>query len=266
MPELPDVEIFRQYFEATALHQRIEAVPKVSAELLQGISSNRLEEILSGYCFRSAERHGKYLFARVEDEGWLVLHFGMSGYLKYYKNNKQTPDHTRLLIVFGNGSHLAYVCRRKLGRIAWTEELTHFIRECDLGPDALADKLNEEAFRSLLQNRRGSIKSLLMNQQALAGIGNIYSDEILYQAGIHPQRKVAELQEGEQERLYHCSQSILLTAIDNHAGKNGWPDDWLLPVRESGQTCPRCSGEIKRLKVAGRSAYFCESHQPRKAS
>ncbi len=263
MPELPDVEIFRRYFEATALHQRISAVKKVSTKLLQGLSSRHLVKNLSSYSFRGAKRHGKYLFARVEDKGWLVLHFGMSGFLKYFQNNKKTPEHIRLLIVFANGSNLAYVCRRKLGRIAWTTDLKHFITECDLGPDVLADNFNEEVFRSLLHNRRGSIKSLLMNQQVLAGIGNIYSDEILYQSGIHPQRQVAQLQKNEQERLYDGIRSVLQTAIDSHVGETGWPDDWLLPVRESGQTCPRCSGEIKKLKVAGRYAYFCEDHQTR---
>lgn len=266
MPELPDVEIFRRYFQATALHQEIEEVKEVSSGLLEGISRKKLVNSLAGHRFQGADRHGKYLFISIEGGGWLVLHFGMSGFLKYFKNKEQAPAHIRLLITFSNGYHLAYVCRRKLGRITWIKDPKRFIAERELGPDALADELNEDAFRSLLQNCRGSIKGLLMNQQALAGIGNIYSDEILYQAGIHPRRNAAELLKTEQERLYHCIQSVLQTAIDCHIGENGWPDDWLLPVRESGQPCPRCHGEIQRLKIAGRHAYFCKSHQSSESS
>ncbi len=266
MPELPDVEIFRRYFQATALHQEIEAVKDISTALLEGISRENLEKHLVGRSFRSVHRHGKYLFAKVEAEGWLVLHFGMSGFLQYYKNKEQAEEHIRLLMAFCNGFHLGYVSTRKLGRITWIADPKRFIAEQELGPDALAEQFDEHAFRSRLEHRRGSIKGLLMNQQALAGIGNIYSDEILYQAGIHPRRKAAELQVAEQQQLYHCLRTVLQTAIDCHVGEKGWPDDWLLPVRESGQACPRCSGKIQRLKVAGRNGYFCENHQSYESS
>jgi len=263
MPELPDVVIFKRYLQATALYQKIEAVEEVSTPLLDGISAKQLRKNLLGRSFEDADRHGKYLFARVAEDGWLVLHFGMSGFLKYFKNTDQAPAHVRLLIAFTNGYHLAYDCSRKLGRVSWTTDRKRFIDNQQLGPDALAEKFDEEVFRSLLDKRRGSIKSLLMNQQALAGIGNIYSDEILFHADIHPRRKAANLQEADQQKLYHCLRKVLQTAIDRHAGENGWPDDWLLPVRSSSQTCPRCGGEIRRSKISGRSSYFCASHQSR---
>jgi formamidopyrimidine-DNA glycosylase len=260
MPELPDVEIFREYFMATALHQRIRGVEIRSPELLEGISEKRLKQKISGQAFSSATRHGKYLFAEV-GMGCLVLHFGMTGFLKYFKNTASAPEYSRLLVEFANGYRLTYNCRRKLGRIGWTADREQFVKGKGLGPDPLNAEFNETAFQQLLEKRRGSIKGLLMNQQVLAGIGNIYSDEILFQAGIHPKRKVPELQDTEKKKIYDCLKEVLQIAIKRRVGKKGWPEKWLLPHRKPGKKCPHCGGEIRRLKVAGRSAYFCREHQ-----
>lgn len=261
MPELPDVEIFREYFQSAALHQKIKAVEVRSRDLLKGISENRLNEKLLERTFSAALRHGKYLFGEVEGEGWLILHFGMTGFLKYFRKTDQASEHLRLLVEFTNGYRLAYDCRRKLGQIGWTADRKQFVKDKGLGPDPLDPEFDGEVFWQLLEKRRGSIKGLLMNQQTLAGLGNIYSDEILFQAGIHPQRNVADLEEREKKHLYQCLEEVLHAAIECRVGEKGWPDEWLLPRREAGRKCPRCGGKIRRLKISGRSAYCCTEHQ-----
>jgi formamidopyrimidine-DNA glycosylase len=262
MPELPDVEIFRQYLQATALHQQIRQVRVEEPDLLDGVSPGRLRRKLEGEALQSAVRHGKYLFVAAGDRGWLVLHFGMTGFLKYFRDNGSRPDHVRLSLQFAGGYRLAYACPRKLGRIAWCETLERFVADRELGPDPLTGDFDAGDFGVLLEKRRGSIKGLLMNQKALAGIGNIYSDEILFQAAIHPRTAVAELR-GEGERLFGRVTDVLRSAIDCRVGERGWPEDWLLPRREPGAECPRCGGRIERIKVVGRSAYLCVDHQQR---
>lgn len=100
-----------------------------------------------------------------------------------------------------------------------------------------------------------------MNQKIMAGIGNIYADEILFQAGQHPAKKVRELEEDQLHALADTAVRILEAAIERRAGAKGWPATWLLPRREEGRSCPRCSGALRRMKVSGRNGYFCPGHQ-----
>lgn len=261
MPELPDVEIFRRYFESTALHQPVVAVRVPSPSLLEGISAAELGRKLHGRPFVSISRHGKYLFTEVPQRGFLVLHFGMTGFLKYHKRPEEFPEHAGLVTSFENGYQLVFDCQRKFGKIFWSESVKKFLEAKQLGPDPLQDGFNAEVFWRILEQRRGSIKSLLMNQQVLAGIGNIYSDEILFQADIHPRRKVSELNAEESGKLLCCIRSVLLRAIDCRVGEKGWPTDWLLPRRKANESCPRCGGRMERIQIAGRHAYCCRKHQ-----
>jgi formamidopyrimidine-DNA glycosylase len=118
MPELPDVEVFKQYLDATSLHQKIGKVKIIAPEMLKGGTVNRLKEALEGDAFESSWRHGKYLFVNLRNGPFLVLHFGMTGFLIYFKNRDKEPPHERLLIAFSNGYYLAYDCQRKFGKVA----------------------------------------------------------------------------------------------------------------------------------------------------
>jgi formamidopyrimidine-DNA glycosylase len=261
MPELPDVQIFKQYFDATSLQRKIAAVIQCDADLLAGVSKTELQHRLSGKSFSATSRHGKYLFARFGEKDFLVLHFGMTGFLRAYKHEDKAPGHIGLLLRFTDGYHLAYDCRRRLGHISFTDNPVHFIKGRKLGPDALALCADPAGFAKRLQGHSGSIKALLMNQKVLAGIGNIYADEILFRAGLHPKKKTSDLDEEERRTLAVKTRHVLETAIDRRAGAKGWPSSWLLPRRQPGKSCPRCSGEIQRITVSGRSTYFCAGHQ-----
>ncbi|MGA1796676.1 MAG: Fpg/Nei family DNA glycosylase [bacterium] len=257
MPELPDVEILRRYLDATSLHQSIEGVEVRSDRLLESLSAKKLQSAIKGRSFEETFRHGKFLFAHLDDNGWLVLHFGMSGYLKYFKQMDHDPSHDRLLIGFSNGYHLAYVSQRKLGSIGLTDEPGAFVKKKGLGPDALSPDMDFTAFKEALSGRRGSIKSALMNQEILAGIGNIYCDEILFQAGVFPKSDLTGLNEETMQRIFKKLKEVLQTAIDKKADPSHMPDTWLIPLRGTDRGCPRCGGDIATIKVSGRTAYYC---------
>lgn len=259
MPELPDVEGFRTYIESTSLHQTIEEVDVRSPEILEGISAPGLIRTLEGRRFESTRRHGKHLFIRLDAGGWLFYHFGMTGQPRHFKDMGEDPRYDRMLISFTNGFHLAYDCQRKLGSVGVTGSVDDFLREKKRGPDALGTDF--PTFRESLQGRRGAIKSALMNQRILAGIGNVYSDEILFQAQIHPKKPVNSLDGREFSGLFQSMGSVLRAGIDHTVRSRSLPDSFLLTHRGEGEGCPRCGGRVAKLKISGRTAYYCPKCQ-----
>lgn len=259
MPELPSVEIFTQYVQDTSLHQRIAHVTVYDERILDGVTETALQDALTARSFRDTHRHGKYLFASTGDQ-WMALHFGMTGRPVYLTPGEKTPEHTRLLIGFANNSRLAYDCQRRLGRIALTTGTAAFVRRKNLGPDALS--ISWKQFRQRFRRKRGMLKPALMDQHTVAGIGNIYADEIVFQLGLHPKTTCDALAEKILRKMYDTMQDILQTAIDRNAEGTALPDHYLAPHRSEGERCPRCSAPLKRMRISGRSSYVCPCHQP----
>jgi formamidopyrimidine-DNA glycosylase len=257
MPELPDVEVFRRYLGSTALHKTIDGVDVRSKRLLKGISERTLRSHLNGRKLQETHRHGKYLLIRVQADEWLVLHFGMTGLLKYFKNKHKEPEYTQTLISFKNGYHLAYVAPRKLGQIFLVDLKGTLIEEKELGPDVLDRSFDLEAFHEALSGSRGMIKSTLMSQKIMAGIGNIYSDEILFQARIHPKALVGRLDRDQRGRLFRALKRVLRKAIEVQADPQRLPSSYLIPHRDPEEKCPRCKGKVEKIEVSGRSGYYC---------
>src|SRR5438105_9592633 len=137
MPELPDVETFRRYLNATSLHQRIIGVDVRSAYVLKGVSGRELARRLKGHCFESSRRHGKHLFVRADGDLWLRLHFGMTGSLQYLKRQQPTSRHTRVLFALANAHCLAFEDQRKFGEVGLLKDVDKFLKRRALGPDAL---------------------------------------------------------------------------------------------------------------------------------
>ncbi len=264
MPELPDVAACRRYLQRHALRQPIAHTRVRDRRLLRGISAAALSRRLAHEQLTATRRHGKHLFAR-SGKGWLTLHFGMTGTLRYYdRAQEDIPPHTGLLLEFGNGHALAYRCPRRLGRIGWTEGVEDFVRSQHLGPDALDHALDAGALRRRL-GARGAIKARLLDQSRIAGIGNLYADEILYQAGIHPATAVRLLTGPEVRRLHRVMRRVLRTAA-RHGGRVAeLPRRWLLPHREGDHRCPRCGGTATRTSVGGRTTWYCPGCQRKRA-
>lgn len=255
MPELPDVETFKRYLDATALRQTIGHAHVGAPKLLENTTPQGLGRALDHHRFQATRRHGKWLLVRLDTGHWLVLHFGMSGRLQYYKGRGAAPRYTRLLIDFTNSSHLAYIAPRKLGRIGLSQGPEEFVASHELGPDAMT--LGARDLEALAKRRRGNVKGWLMDQSVMAGIGNIYGDEILFEARIHPRKKTAKLTRSETKRLHSKMQYVLQLATSAQADPARMSNSWLIRHREEGERCPRCGGKVAHASVSGRTAWYC---------
>lgn len=264
MPELPDVEIYKQYFNSTALHQTVERVEVRNSKVLGDTSAEQLQAQLKGQEFHSTSRRGKYLGVEITNGKWLILHFGMTGSLQYFKNPEQMPPHPRLLVDFDNGFHLAYDSQRMIGCVELVEDWGNFLKAQNLGIDPLDSDFDYSTFKQLLAGKCSYIKSALTSQDILAGLGNVYSDEILFQAGIHPKTKVDCLDDETLKVLFESIQEVLQEAIASQADPQQFPDSYLLPHRHKDGECPHCGKALQTIKVSGRTAYYCPNRQPQR--
>ncbi len=256
MPELTEVERFRKYIAATSLHKSIEKVEVNDRAILRECSPGMLNSRLSGRSFSSAERLGKHLFLPAGG-AVLALHFGMTGRPLYRKSNNPGEKDRRLSINFRNGYSLLYLSRRRLGKIRLADDIESFGSELGLGPDALYISL--ETFKKIFAGRRGMIKTALMDQKLLAGLGNILSDEILFSAGINPKKQVKDLNSKTLGILHREMLRVLNRGISGKPGEGA--DSSLSSLRADGENCPICGGVIRLIKIQGRSAYYCPRHQ-----
>jgi formamidopyrimidine-DNA glycosylase len=229
---------------------------------LKGVSGRELARRLKGHCFESSRRHGKHLFVRAATDLWLRLHFGMTGSLRYFKHQEQAPKHTRVLFVFANVHRLAFEDQRKFGEVGLLKDVDEFLKKRALGPDAFDIRFPQ--FKEIFGKHRGAVKTILLNQKLIAGIGNIYADEILFRARIHPATQVSALKEKTVVKLFRATRDILKKAIEAKADMDRMPKSWLLPHRGKGGKCPRCGHELKSATIGGRTAWFC-AHCQRKS-
>ncbi len=266
MPELPDVETFNRLVRDHCCGRTIEQASVSDPGILEGISPEALERRLQGQRIRSSSRHGKHLFILLSSPGALAMHFGTNGSLQLVSKGDAAPSYTRLELHFKGGDRLAYVNPRRLGRVSLCESAEAFIAKSGLGPDALDPSFDLQAFTAALGGGKRDIKSLLMDQSLMAGIGNIYSDEILFQAGVHPGTVAARLKGQGASRLFRAMRKTLETAIRCGAGSEQaaerLPKDFLLPQRHRGGHCPRCQTPLATTKRAGRTSYYCPRCQP----
>ena len=259
MPELPDVEGFRRYFARHAAGRRISSIAVADRAMLRNTSPQGLGRALSGRRFSKPQRHGKWLIAPTGGPQAL-LHFGMTGLLAWSSRGGRAHPHDRVLFELDGGT-LAYRNMRRLCGI-WLAGSQGARGEIigALGPDALA--VGEPDLAELLRRRRGQIKSALMDQRLIAGLGNLLTDEILWRARINPKRPAASLGPRRVARLHDCMTKVLRDS--NRHGRVPGEPGWLTGVRaEREPRCPRCGAGLRRGTVAGRTAVWCPRCQPR---
>lgn len=257
MPELPEVEMARRYLQATSLHQTILSAEVLDERILSGVTAARLEQSLAGRQFDCALRHGKRLFLKLQDDLWLTLHLGLTGRLVCLKSGQDDPNHTRLLIIFENGSRLAFDDLRIFGEAGLTKSPQLFLEERKIGPDALQQDLH--GFLKSMLGRRGLIKPALLNQRIVAGLGNLYADEALFQAGICPWARSLAVE--QLTALFSSIQETLEASLAIHADLEKLPLSYLLPHRHPGGRCPLDGALLSREKIGGRTSYYCPVHQ-----
>jgi len=265
MPELPDVESFKRYFERTSLNKKIVEVEGETKSLVKKSTFKDFRKTLVGKCFTGAERRGKFLIIKIENSSKnVVMHFGMTGSFSYAKQGSLRAgrdDFTRIAFKFDNGYELRWLNQRKLGKVYLVDDPEEIDLVEEMGPEPLS--LAKADFLELLgEHKRKNVKSFLLDQRNIAGIGNIYSDEILFQAKIDPHKKIKNLKEKEKVEFYKKVQHVLNKASNlAHPGAD-FPSSWLLPHRGTDNQCPRYkTHELNKETIAGRSAYFCPKCQ-----
>lgn len=278
MPELPEVETIRRDLEKEVTGRRIKAVDVTGLRTIRRHKTKKhFTGRLDGKKISSVTRKGKYLLLKLDDGDVLVIHLGMSGQLLRTKSGKEPLEkHTHVVITFTQGGQLRYLDPRTFGELFVTtpEELESAIPELShLGFDPIDDIMSWTDFAARLKARPTKLKALLMDQKFIAGIGNIYSDEILFAAGLRHDRTSDGLTSQEIRRLYRAMLETLQEAV-KHRGSSladeqyrdlfGALGDFQSQHKvydREGEPCRRCRSPIVRLKVGGRSSFYCEQCQ-----
>ena len=257
MPELPEVETFKRYLDKTSLTQLIAKI-QIMDERILDMEENNLRKLVKGKRFESSTRHGKYLLVFLKP-GYLILHFGMSGDLEYYDSKEEPPKFSKVIFQFKNGFNLAYISIRMFGKVSIANSIEEFIDNKKLGPDAY--KMTLEEFQEAVQRRKAIAKNALLNQSFIAGVGNIYSDEILFRTKIHPKTNMNSLSDKEVKELFTNIKGVLEFGIKKKGDFSTYPHESLIPHRKKDEKCPICNSGIIRFEISGRHGFFCPSCQ-----
>ncbi len=258
MPELTDVEIFRQHAKKHALEKKIESVDYHDADQVLKSSKQMISRNLKGNSFIQTVRNGKHLFMKISNHKWLAMHFGMTEYLLTSEKNKETPKYAKLSVYFDN-QRFSYISKRKLGVLEITGSPRDYNEQNNIAKDVL--EMSRDEFKNAFKNKRGGIKNALMDQRVIAGVGNIYSDEILFQEKVHPKQKIEKLTDKSLNSLFNTTKRVMKMAIKKDAKPLKLPSSYLLPSREEGNDCPKCEGKIEKIKVNGRGCFICPACQ-----
>lgn len=272
MPELPEVETIRRDLAAAIVGRRVMRAEIRDASLVHAPSPEGLSRGLCGQTVRHAGRRGKYLLLHLDD-GVLVLHLMMSGRV-FLRPADDPVGHTRLVVAFDEGPALHFVDMRRFGR-AWllpppaVDKLL-----ADLGPEPLEPGFDGSTLHAALQGRRRAIKPTLLDQRIVAGVGNIYADEALWLARIHPDTPAGSL---SRRRLNNLAQAIITTlraGIEHDGtsflthvgsrGERGRYQERLNVFQRTGEPCPRCGRAIERLVIGQRGTHICPRCQRRR--
>ena len=261
MPELPEVETRLLYFRRTVLGRCVERVTVTAPNMIKHPGARAFTRGLRGRCFVEAFRRGKYLIIALDDGRALILHFGMGGDLSYYRSPKERPEYTRIEFIFSNGWRLAFTCPRKICRVLLVDDVSHVPALKEMGPEPLGTGFSFGFLERLIEERpRRQIKPLLMDQKMIAGVGNIYADEILFEANVRPDRPASTLSEGEIKRIHRETRRVLRRSIRT-AGEEEFPADFLVSRDAHDAACRVCGQAIEKKKIGGRTSYFCSRCQ-----
>lgn len=281
MPELPEVETVRRGLNKLTVKQTI----KGGEVLLQRSvayphSLDHFHRNLEGNAIAFWERRGKYLLAQLVDneqqpQGWLGVHLRMTGQLLWTKQTDTLQKHTRVRLFFPNNQELRFIDIRTFGKV-WlvppqTAPETIITGLQKLGPEPFAKEFSQAYLATKLSKRRRHVKTLLLDQAIVAGIGNIYADEALFKSGIQPETLATQLTATQITQLHQAIIEVLQTAIDqggttfsdflNLLGVNGNYGESALVYGRKGEPCRICSTPIEKIKLGGRSAHFCPNCQ-----
>ena len=273
MPELPEVESVRVALEAPLRGRRIEGVRLPDERCAAHPAAEAFCDSLRGRAFSALGRRGKFLYATLDDGGKLVVHLRMTGRLLLAEAGEASAAHTRAAFLLDDGRELRFVDARRFGRL-WLlrpgEEDT-YTGMAGLGPEPDDPALDAAYLRGACGKSRRAVKACLLDQSVVAGIGNIYSDEILHVARIRPDRPACSLSAEEWERLAEYIPRVMRFFTEKNlvtfaeyrqsAGLEYRNTPWLRVYAHAGEACDRCGAALKRTVIGGRSSVFCPNCQ-----
>lgn len=271
MPELPEVETVVRGLSEPLIGRRVEGMWLDWAPTIHCPAPDEFAARLEGQRVRALGRRGKYILIALEHDT-LVIHLKMSGRL-YVTDADEEHEADRWVHVrfdLDGGRQLRFSDLRKFGRVYLTDDVDSLLSH--LGPEPFSEDFTLERFRDGMRGRKRAIKSLLMAQEFIAGVGNIYADEALFRAGIHPATRVDLLTEADTERLHQTIREALLAGIEHEGASIGW---YRKPDGEKGSSqnhfyvygrtnlpCRHCGTAINKIRVAQRGTHFCPQCQP----
>ncbi len=276
MPELPEVETIVNDLRPRIEGRRFTGVSIYCPDMVHHTSVNELRRRLPGQTIKEIARRGKYLIFRLLSGESLILHLRMTGSLLLKRKGKPLAEpspYVRAVFGLDNDEELLFTDRRKLGTISLVKDENEEVGK--LGPEPFDPSFTIKALAKLLSTHKAPIKAVLCDQEVIAGIGNMYADEALFFAGIHPLRTANSLSEDEIKRLHQAIREVLTRAIGNGGasisdyrrptGEKGSQQYDFYAAHRGGQTCKVCATPIERIAVRNRGTYFCPKCQGKAA-
>lgn len=270
MPELPEVETTRRGIAPHLIQQKVAQVVIRNAKLRWPIPAH-LDTQLQKQVIKAINRRGKYLLLEFS-KGTLIIHLGMSGSLRILSQPIAPDKHDHVDLILTNGSYLRFTDPRRFGCFLWTSEnpaLHSLLKK--LGPEPLTSSFNGQYLFQISRQRRTPIKTFIMNAQIVTGVGNIYANEALFLAGIHPQRAVKTISQPEYQKLAQAIKMILRAAIRQGGttlrnfvtseGKPGYFKQRLQVYGRANLPCNKCGRILKEIRLGQRSTVFCPNCQ-----
>jgi formamidopyrimidine-DNA glycosylase len=273
VPELPEVETVRANLEPALVGRRFERVEIADPRVTRPLDPDEVAAELHGEVVQALERRGKYLVVRFRSGRVLLIHLRMTGSLQHHRNGMSDDDpHRRAVVNLDDGSDVTYRDVRRFGTWLLLEpgEDVSYLTE-RLGEEPLGTGFTTKTLAARLEGRRAPVKAALLDQRAAAGMGNIYADEALWRARIHPLVPAGSLTSADVRRLHRGVKDALRTGIARQGatlrdyrtpdGARGSMQDELRVYGRDGAPCPRCGTEIVKTRVAGRGTWYCPTCQ-----
>lgn len=269
MPELPEVETVKNELKPHIIGRSIRGVALLWEGIVREPASTEFRYRLTGREITGLTRRGKYLLASLNSREWLIIHLKMSGALIIRPDSFELPRFTRAVIHLDNGTSIYFRDPRKFGRMWLVKDIDSVVGE--LGPEPLEPDFTPQLLAQRLHKRTAPLKAILCDQKVIAGIGNLYADEALFLARIHPLKTGGSLSPGEIKCLHHAIRQVLRTGIKN---KGASIENYIRPdgtlgsahlefkvPRQAGEPCTRCGTPVERITVRNRGTYFCPKCQ-----
>ena len=273
MPELPEVETFRRGLYPHVVGRTIVDLRITYPKIIRYPETEIFEMKMKGQKIEDLSRRGKYLIFNLKSDFCLIVHFRMSAHFEVAAAGSPQDKHTHVVFVLDDGNELRFVEPRKFGTMHLLQETEYskgggFVCQ---GPEPMSEEFTESYLRDKLSASKSRVKSLLLDQTIISGLGNIYADEVLFAAGVHPERIANTLTADEVAKLFPAINDIICNAIECHGssvrtytdvnGEKGSFQDMHHVYGREGKVCHRCGGEIHRIRVGGRSAHYCSCCQ-----